>query len=92
MTAELLITELWRKCLISAREAGDVPAEKVQKLIADTRAILSGQGCSKEDADRVLLHIYTEVVWDWKQPTDKIFETLLDFELVEFFTSRGISA
>ena len=92
MTAENLITELWRKCLMSAREAGDVPAEKVQKLIADTRAILNRQGCSKEDVDRVLFNLYTEVVWDWKQPTDRIFETLLDFELTEFFSERGIPA
>ena len=92
MTAELLITELWGRCLVHAREAGDVPAEKVQKLIADTRDILTQYGCSKENADRVLFHIYTEIHWDWPEPTSRIFESLLEFELTEFFTSRGIPA
>jgi hypothetical protein len=92
MTAENLIGELWRRCLMSAREAGDVPAEAVQKLIAQSRDILTLHGCSKQLADAVLFGIYTMVHWDWNQPTDRVFETLLEFELAEFFSERGIPA
>jgi hypothetical protein len=89
MTAENLICELWRRCLISAREAGEVPAGAVQKLLEQSRDILSGYGCSKQTADAVLFGIYTEVHWDWPEPTSRVFETLLEFELGEFFTERG---
>jgi hypothetical protein len=92
MTAENLIGELWRKCLMTAREAGDVPGEAVQKLIGQSREILTNYGCSKHLADAVLFGIYTMVHWDWNQPTDRIFETLLEFELAEFFSERGITA
>lgn len=92
MTGENLITELWRRCLMSAREAGDVPAETVQKLIGQSRDILTHYGCSKQIADAVMFGIYTMVHWDWDQPTDRIFETLLEFELAEFFSERGIAA
>jgi hypothetical protein len=92
MTAENLIGELWRRCLMSAREAGDVPAEAVQKLIAQSRDILTLHGCTKQLADVVLFGIYTAIHWDGDQPTDRIFETLLEFELAEFFSERGIPA
>jgi hypothetical protein len=90
MTAENLIGELWRKCLMDAREAGEVPAGAVQKLIEQSREILNHYGCSKQLADAVLFGIYTMIHWDWNQPTDRLFETLLEFELAEFFSERGI--
>lgn len=92
MTAENLIGELWRKRLMDAREAGQVPAGAVQKLIEQSREILTHYGCSKQDADTVLFRIYTAIHWDGDQPTDRIFETLLEFELAEFFSERGIPA
>jgi len=57
MTAENLIGELWHKCLMDAREAGQVPAGAVQKLIQDSRDILTHYGCSKQIADVVLFGI-----------------------------------
>jgi hypothetical protein len=92
MTAENLITELWGRCLVHAREAGTIPGERVQGLIAHTREILDHYGCSKENADRVLFHIYTEIHWDWPEPTSRMFESLLEHELAEFFSERGIPA
>jgi hypothetical protein len=90
MTAEQLIGKLWRRCLMDAREAGGVPAEAVQKLIGDSRDILTHYGCSKPDADSVLFGLFTMIHWDGDQPTDKVFETLLEFELTEFFNERGL--
>lgn len=92
MTAENLIGELWRRCLTDARKAGNVPAGAVQKLIEDSREILAEYGCSKRDADEVLLGLYTTIHWDGDQPTDRVFETLLEIELTEFFSERGIRA
>jgi len=91
-TAEDLIFDLWRKCLMHAREVGEVPAGAVQELIRQSRETLTERGCAKWDADLVLFNLYTEIHWDWNQPTDRIFETLLDFELTEFFNERGIPA
>jgi hypothetical protein len=92
MTAENLIGELWRRCLTDAREAGNVPAGAVQKLIEDSREILTEYGCSKRNADVVLFDLYTMIHWDGDQPTDRVFETLLEIELTEFFSERGIRA
>jgi hypothetical protein len=92
MTGEEMIWELWRKCLLAAREEGDVPAETVQKLISQTREILTEQGCTKHDADMVFYGIYENIHWDWQRPTDRIFETLLDFELTEFFKEQGLES
>ena len=92
MTAENLIGELWRRCLMDAREAGVVPAEAVQRLIGESRDILNGYGCSKRMADAVLFGVYSAIHWDGDQPTDRIFEALLEFELAEFFSERGITA
>lgn len=90
MTAENLIGNLWRRCLTDAREAGSVPAAAVQKLIGDSREILTEYGCPKQIADVVLFDIYTAIHWDGDQPTDRVFETLLEFELAEFFRERMV--
>ena len=65
MTGEDMIWELWRKCLMTAREAGRVPAEAVQELIRQTREVLTERGCSKDDADGVLYDVYENIHWDW---------------------------
>lgn len=88
MTGEDLIFELWRRCRATAEQAGSIPAEAVQKLIAQTREILTAYGSSREDADSVLFDIYTVAHWDWPEPTARIFETLLEIELADFFASR----
>lgn len=90
MTGEDLIWELWRKCLIASRKEGEVPAEAVQELIRQSREALRERGCTKHDADEVLYGIYENIHWDWDQPTDRIFETLLAFELTEYFKERGL--
>lgn len=88
VTIEDAIWTLWRNCLMTARAAGQVPAEAVQKLIRQSREIIVGQGYTKRDSDLILCGVYTAVHWDWPQPTDRVFETLLEFELAEFFRER----
>jgi len=90
MTAEDLISKLWQRCLTDARKAENVPAGAVQKLIEDSREILTEYGCPKRIADVVLFDIYTGIHWDGDQPTDRVFETLLEFELAEFFRERMV--
>jgi len=90
MTAEDLIGAMWRNSQKSARLAGTCPAWAVEMLIRDTREILTHYGCSKPQADEILFGIYTDVHWDGTQPTDRIFETLLDIELTDYFRERGL--
>jgi hypothetical protein len=90
MTTADLIWDLWRKCLLAAREA-NTAAATVQKLISSSRDILAEQGCSQPDSDYVLADIYTRIHWDWALPSDRIFETLLAFELEKFFQDRGFA-
>jgi hypothetical protein len=90
MTGAELICKLWQECRVAAREAGDVPAETVQQLISQSRDILTDYGCSERDADLVLFDVYTLAHWDWPEPTARIFETLLEFELAEFFRERMV--
>lgn len=91
MTGADLIWTMWRDCLIDARAAGGVPAEAVQSLITVTSQILARFGCAKRDADFVLYDFYTRIHWDWREPTDRVFETLLEFELQQFFSERGMT-
>jgi hypothetical protein len=88
MTAEDLIIALWRRCRNTAHQAGYVPADAVQRLIEQSREILSEYGCSRRDADSVLYAVYTEAHWDWPEPTARVLETLLEIELAEFFAER----
>lgn len=90
-TGARLIWELWRRCLTDAREAGQVPAGAVEGLIRQSREVLTERGCTKPDADLVLFEVYNTIHFDWKQPTDRIFETMLEFDLAEFFAERGIN-
>ena len=85
MTIEDLICKLWQGCRRDACEAGHVPAEAVQRLIEQSRSILTEYGCSRHDSDLVLYGVYTQAHWDWPEPTARIFETLLEIELAEFF-------
>ena len=89
-TAANLIFDLWRKCMATSREAGVAPAEAVQTLIRKSREILAEKGCSQNDAEGILFDIYNVIHWECHHPTDKVFETLLDFELTEYFNERGI--
>jgi hypothetical protein len=91
-TARDLVFSEWRKCLQHAREHGYVPAEAVQKLIVQTREMLVSAGASKQEADVVLFDLYTTIHWDGDQPTDRVFEAMLEFELAEFFKERGLPA
>lgn len=90
-TAEDLIFDLWRKCLIAAREAGEVPAGAVEKLIRDSREALTERNYTENDANLILFNVYSMIHWDWKEPTDRVFETLLEFELADFLKERGFS-
>jgi hypothetical protein len=92
MTGQEMVFELWRRSQTTARKAAVVPAEAVQRLIQQTRDILNHYGCSKWDADSVLFLIYSGIRWEGGHPTDRVFETLLEFELAEFFSERGIPA
>ncbi len=92
MTAEILIGKLWRMCLMSAREAGHAPAEGVQRLIKQTREILAHYGCTKQLADSLLFDLVHGDSLGQDQPTDRIFEALLEIELSEFFAERGLTA
>ncbi|GEM_PF-4329621 len=92
MTGQQLILDLWRKSLITAREAGGVPATAVEELIWKSREALTSFGCSKHDADVVLFSVYTEIHWDWNQPTDRVFESMLDTELMDFYKRQGMDS
>lgn len=89
-TAANLIFDLWRKCMRTSREAGVAPAEAVQELIRKSREILTEKGCSERDTEGILFDLYSLIHWEGSYPTDKIFETLLDFELTEYFRERGL--
>lgn len=91
-TAAEMIWEWWEKALLVSREARTVPAEAVQSIIESTRMVLAAQRCSKENADLLFFDFYTRIHWDWNQPTDRVFETMLSFELEQFFKDRGLSA
>jgi hypothetical protein len=101
LTTEKAIWSLFERCLYSARfcshTAGalglNLPnlATIVEKLISDSRAIMKDFGCSQRDSDSILFTVYTNVHWDWNQPSDRVFETLLEFELAEFFKESGMS-
>jgi hypothetical protein len=99
-TIETAIGGLCRKSLISARKLDSVARvfgvnlpnlpDGVQQLIDSTRALIAEQGYSKRDSDYILFGIYTAVHWDWDQPTDRVFETMLEFELADFFKGQTI--
>lgn len=88
MTAEKLISGMWKKCRVTAQQAESVPAEAVQKLIEQTREILTSHGSSQYEADIVLYGLYLEAHWDWPEPTARVFESLLEIELARFFRER----
>lgn len=92
MTAHDMVFDEWRKCLMHAREEGCAPAEAVQTLITRTREALVCDGASKYAADVVLFDLYTMIHWDCDQPTDRVFEAMLEFELAGFFEERGLPA
>ena len=81
---------LWRGCMTAAREHG-ANAEAVQQLITRSREFVAEHGGDPhEDADACLAMICTAIHHDWTQPSDRLFEVLLDFELTEYFRERGI--
>lgn len=89
MTSADAIYRLWTRCRNTAQQEGHVPAEAVQLLISQSREILADLGCSRRDADSVLYGVYVVAHWDWQEPTARIFETLLEIELAEFFAEQG---
>lgn len=89
-TIDALIWSLWEPCLVAAREADLAPAEAVEKVIRESRAIIADNGYSKRESDYILYDIYTRIHWDWQCPTDRVFEGLLEFDLEEFFSSRKV--
>jgi len=91
-TAAELVWDLFEKGLVVARVTNTAPAEAVEALIKSTRTVMSAAGYSKLDTDRVLFDVYTRVHWDFRDPTARVFETLLEFELADFFRQRGIPA
>lgn len=89
-TATEMMTQLWRKCMTAARNVGSIEASVVQDLIGQSRDAIRKMGGDKRDADMILSLILAEVHNDWKEPTDLVFENVLDFELTEFFKERGV--
>ncbi len=87
-TVDDAIWDLWRRCLTTARSEGEIPAGAVELLIRQSREIIADAGYAKRDSDLLLFHVYTRVHWDWNHPTARLFETLLEFELQEFFNER----
>ena len=83
-----LIAKLWFECMTTARAAGQVPAEAVQELIEKCRKLMSNMGCTRRDEDGVFSLIQNAIHWEWHEPTDRVFETLLDFELTEHWKER----
>jgi hypothetical protein len=88
MTGADLILRLWEDCRTTARIAGCGNAKAVQNLIAQSRELLRHYGCSDRDANVVLFTIYLMSHWDWPEPSARIFETLLEIELFDFFKER----
>lgn len=90
-TIETAIWALWARCLLTARAVGVgyVTAAPVETLIRESRSVIAAEGYSQRDSDLILFDIYTRIHWDWQQPTDRLFETLLEFELEGFFKERG---
>jgi hypothetical protein len=86
ISVEGLAWTLWRDELKAARKAGSASAESIRNLIEETRTLLTEAGVSKRDIQVVFFEICTAVHWDWRQLTDRTFETLLDFELIEFLS------
>jgi hypothetical protein len=90
MTAEAFLWEIWRLCLLKARKDGSILADDVESFIANSRALLTAWPSSERDIDFLLFEIFNTIHWDWDQPTDRVFETLLEFELTEFFAKRSL--
>jgi hypothetical protein len=87
-TIDALLWTLWERCLVTAREADYAPADAVEQVIRESRAMIAKNGYSKRESDYILFDVYTQIHWDWQRPTDRVFETLLEFELDEFFKER----
>lgn len=87
-TIDSMIWTLWEKCLLTAREADLAPAEAVEKVIRESRALIAVNGYSTRESDYILFDIYTRIHWDWQRPTDRVFESLLEFELDDFLNER----
>jgi hypothetical protein len=88
MTGEDVIFALWRRCRATAQKEGFCPGEAVESLIDSSKEILTVYGASEHDINLVLSDIYTVVHWDWPEPTARVFETLLEFELAPYFAER----
>ena len=91
-TAPELLWTWWDKCIQASRMADCVHPEAVESLIESSRRILTAQGATKRDADSVLFGFYTRIRWDFDQPTDRVFESMLEIELTGFFAERGLQA
>jgi hypothetical protein len=88
-TLACMIGDCWFAVMRAARNAGTVGPEIVEDLIAHSRKLLRDSGADASSTDLVLFEIYTAIHWDWDQPTDRIFETMLDFNLQPFFRTQG---
>ena len=63
MTAENLIGELWRRCLMERPASREVPADADQKQFRSP-ATSTHHGCTKQTADVVVFGIDTMIHWD----------------------------
>lgn len=86
-----LVAKLFIDSMTAAREAGTVPAEAVQDLISQSRALVLKHGGTDRETNGIFCMVQSMIHWDWHQPTDRIFETLLDFELTQYWKDAGIA-
>lgn len=98
-TIETAVWSLWERCLLSARSADLITGaagvelaslpDAVRFLIGRTKAIIAEK--TGEDPGYALFDVYTRIHWDWDQPTDRVFEAMLEFELEKFFKERTVN-
>jgi len=85
------IFDLWYRCRTSAAALGFVTAPAVEKLIRDTREILTDSGYSEDQVTRTLFATYC-AFQVWREPTDQVFESVLQAELAAFFERLSANA
>jgi hypothetical protein len=86
-STERAIWNLWEPRIFKARQADNAAAESVQELIAKSRRVIEQAGHTR-DSDLILYSLFIKIHWDCDRPTDRVFETMLGFELESFFKER----
>jgi hypothetical protein len=82
------VRELWVLALLGARAQGGVGHNVIKDLLVQSKKILKGARFDHRATGAFLFGIYSEIHWDFPEPTDRLFEAALDRELEEFFSER----